>query len=383
MFKNEEDIQTDKIDLENSRAQVPGSSGASFTPDGNRVAIGTRDVIWVANLSTWKVETHLGHEEASRFGGKNSLQFIDNHRLVIGAEGAIFLWDLKEGLVTDQLKLASMIISPRAIAWSETTRMLAFSIGTTMEPVKVVRVSEDGFGAVRDVPGFEGVPRDLVFSRDGLYLAATGDEQGVFVREVETGELVGELPTKGLAENLERFGENKLLVSGVDVALWTFLQEEELLEYENADLQPQVTGQVVARVAGTIALGTLTAIAVIASSFTGSGGDGIWAAGEATYKYASTPVESSQRPWCGRSTAVSPDGKWLVDIYPGITSEVIRVFDLELAQVAKTLKPRGEYSCIVLFSPDSSQLLITTDKVARFYDTHTWQHRDIRSILLN
>jgi hypothetical protein len=55
----------------------------------------------------------------------------------------------------------------------------------------------------------------------------------------------------------------QLLVSGADVALWTFLDGEEALEFENANLQNQVTGQVMARVAGGIAPGTLTVIAGI------------------------------------------------------------------------------------------------------------------------
>jgi WD40 repeat protein len=377
-FKYEAESEADKkVALELSRAQIFGASGAAFTPDGSRVAVGSRDMIWVADTNTFESIAKLGYIKASRFGGKKSLQFIDNERLAIGADGAILLWDLKEGLIKDRIRLISKSQSPRVIAWSGASKMLAFSIGSAMESVKVVHVGEDRFGAVRDLPGFEGVPSDLVFSRDGQYLAATGDGQGVFVRNVETGAQVGELPTEGFADNLELFHEDKLLVSGANVALWTFLQDQEALEFENANLQGQVTGQVVARVAGTIALGALTVFSIILAPlaiFEPSPSDEL---AYATYKVASAPVESSQQPWCGRSTTASSDGKWLVDIYPGITNEVIRIFNLESGQMVKSLNPRGEYSCTAKFSPNSKQLLITTDKVARIYDIHSWQYQDL------
>jgi hypothetical protein len=44
----------------------------------------------------------------------------------------------------------------------ENSRALVFG-GT----VKVVPIKTNGFGQLQDVPGFEGVPGDLVFSRDG------------------------------------------------------------------------------------------------------------------------------------------------------------------------------------------------------------------------
>ena len=45
--------------------------------------------------------------------------------------------------------------------------MLAYSTGTQGSSVKIVHIGEDGFGSIRDLPGFEGVPADLHFSRDG------------------------------------------------------------------------------------------------------------------------------------------------------------------------------------------------------------------------
>ena len=376
-FKNEEQIEADRIKMVLNGVHAFGASGAAFTPDGSKLAIGSREEIWVVDTVSQKMTARISKPSNTRFGGKKSLEFIDNHRLVIGADGAILLWDLKRKRVTDRVNLNSKIFSPRAITWSDAGNLLAFSTGTSREPVSVVSIGEKGFGSVRTVPGFEGVPSDLVFNRDGKYLAATGDGEGVFIREVETGQAVGELPTKGYVNNLELFGENRLLAAGSDIAFWTFLDQQQASKFDNPDLQGQVSGQVAVRVAGTIALGILTYFAMVAAVLTGDGGSVVGLA-QATAEVATDPVRTEQEEWCGRSTAISPDGRWLADVYPGITKEIIQVFDLDSGLVSKSLNPRGQYSCVVRFSPNGKQLLITTEKVARLYDTETWTHSDLK-----
>lgn len=377
VFKTEEQVEADRISLEISRAQVPGSSGAAFSPDGKLVAVGTREKIWVADVATRQTVARIGYEKAARFGGRKGLLFIDNQRLLIGAVGAIYLWDLNERAITDRFRLRDSLHSPRAIAWSDASQTLAFSSGSTMEPVTLVHVGRDGFGASRSLEGFEGVPAGLLFSRSGEYLAATGDERSVLVRKVETDEPVGELPTTGAVDSLELFGENKLLVSGADIAVWTFLREEEALELQNPNLQGQVAGQIAARVAGTVAVGSLFAVGLVACSI-GACDSNFFYLPQAAYSVATSPVQASPQPWCGRSTSVSPDGKWLVDIYPGITRELIRIFDMDSGELAKTLNPKGEYHCVAKFSPNSQQLLITSSKAATLYSSGTWQQHDIR-----
>ena len=388
MFKTEEEVEADRIALEISRAQVPGSSGAAFSPVGNLVAIGTRDMIWVADTTTGERVARLGYEKASRFGGRKSLHFIDDHRLLAAGDGAVYLWDLREGLITHRLKLANSLQSPRAIAWSGAARTLAISSASTEQPVTLVRVGDDGFAVPRPFPGFDTAPADLLFSRDGQYLAATRDEQGVVIKNVQSGEAAGELPTRGFADNLELFGDNELLVSGADIALWTFLQQEEAFPLENPDLKGQVDRQVAARVAETLAITSVFAVGVVvcmAGAALGAigGGDSlgcgdVFLLPGAAYDAATDQVETSPQAWCGRSTSVSPDGNLLVDVYPGITSEVIRIFDLRSGELVKTLNPPGEYHCVARFSPDSRQLLLTSSKAAILYATDTWQRRDIR-----
>jgi WD40 repeat protein len=88
-------------------------------------------------------------------------------------------------------------------------------------------------------------------------------------------------------------------------------------------------------------------------------------------------LQTSAQSWCGRSNSISPDGKWLADIYPGIRSEIIGVYDMATGELVKTLNLSGEYSCVVKFNPNGKQLLITTTKAATLYDTETWKYFDL------
>lgn len=377
MFKDEAGIEKDRVELENSRALVFGASGAAFSPDGTQVAVGNRETIWVADTTSGRVKARLSHNNAAPFGGNKGLEFIDEQRLVIGAQGAIMIWDLKEGLVTHRLPLPSDLHSPRALAWSEATQTLAYSSRASGSTVKAVPIKTNGFGQKYDVPGFEGIPSDLLFSRDGRFLAATGDGSGVYIRDLATGVSAGKLPTEGYVNALELFGSQKLLASGKNIAVWTFLSEKEVLEFENPSLQNQINGQIAARVAGGVALGALAVALWVPAIYTGSGGalyDGI---GQLGYALATEPLKTSAQPWCGRSSSISPDGKWLADIYPGIKSEIIGVYDMISGELIRKLNPSGEYSCIVKFSPNGKQLLITSTNTASLYDTKTWEHYDL------
>ena len=377
--KEQARIERKQDELENSRALVYGASGAAFSPDGTQVAVANRDEIWVADTATGRVIARLSSDHAAPFGGSKGLEFIDGQRLVIGAQGAIMIWDLKEGLVTHKLPLPNRLYTARAMAWSEATQTLAFSSGAPGGPVKVVPIKTSGFGQLQDVPGFEGVPADLVFSRDGRYLAAPGDGSGVYVREVATGDAAGELPTEGFVNSLERFGSNKLLVSGASIAVWTFLSDEEVREFENPDLPTQINGQIVERVGAGIALGALAVMLFPLEIYANNGeiAEIHQLIAEAGYELATKPLMPSAQSWCGRSNSISPDGQWLADVYPGIKSEIIGVYDMASGEIVRKLHPRGEYSCVVKFNPNGKQLLITTTRAASLYDTKTWNHHDL------
>lgn len=59
-IKSRAEINADKkAALEVSRAQVFGVSGAAFTPDGSRVAVGSRDMIWIEDTTTFEAIARL------------------------------------------------------------------------------------------------------------------------------------------------------------------------------------------------------------------------------------------------------------------------------------------------------------------------------------
>jgi len=369
-----------KVDIAEHESKLVlsfGASGAAFSPDGKLLALANREKVWVIETGTRRVTNTIRSTRFGKFGNTKGLIFIDNQRLVIGKEGGIVLFDLADDLNTHQFTFPSRYLSPRAIAWSPVTKTLAFSTGALSLPVNLVKISGRGFGSTIGFPGFNGVPADLEFSGDGRFLAAAGDGDGVLIREVASGEVAGELPTSGYVNELARFGDNRLLVAGADLALWSFYTDDEISALDDPSLQGQISSQVAVRIAGATALGALTAILLPFAAFAGSG-DGLYALGEATYRTASSPVYTTQGHWCGRSTAISSDGSLLADIYPGITREVIRVIALESGEVLKDINPPGDYSCNVKFSPDGKHLLITTSKLARIYDTENWNYYDLK-----
>lgn len=83
------DREKEEAAREEKLANTFGASGTAFSPDGRLVAVGARDEIWVADTASPNVTGSLSYLDAARFGGGKSLQFIDNQRIVIGAEGMI------------------------------------------------------------------------------------------------------------------------------------------------------------------------------------------------------------------------------------------------------------------------------------------------------
>jgi WD40 repeat protein len=354
-----------------------GSSGAAFSPDGELLALANRDRLWLINTRSLQVIKRIGSARFGSFGNSKGLLFIDKQRLLIGIPGGIVLFDLADKGNSDKYLFASTSYIPRTMTWSAATKTLAFSTSAMPQSVNLVKISSTGFGSSTAFPGFNHVPADLVFSDDGKFLAATGDENDVLIYEVSNGDLVGELPTKGYVSELARFGDNQLLVAGADLSVWSFYSETEIAALEDPDLKNQIDNQIAARVAGATALGALTLLAVPLAIISGNG-DAIWGLGEATYRAAISPVHTSPGDWCGRNTDITRDGKLLADVYPGITREVIRIIDAESGELLKTINPPGDYSCNVKFSPDGKQLLITSSKVARIYNTETWRPRSLR-----
>ena len=369
--------KTDLAKHQQKLALSYGSSGAAFSPDGDLLALANRDIVWVIDTRSRQVVERIQSGRFGQFGNAKGLLFIDNQRLLIGITGGIVLIDMADNSYLHKYSFSNKSYIPRAMAWSPATKIMAFSTDAMPHPVNLVEISAKGFGPTTGLQGFSHVPADLLFSDDGQFLGAAGDGSGVLIREVASGDLVGELPTEGFVNELARFGDNRLLVAGADLAFWAFYTDSEMTSMEDPDLQGQINSQVAVRVAGATALGALTALLIPIAALTG-GGDLVMAMGEATVRVASNPVHTAQSDWCGRSTAITRDGRLLADVYPGITREVIRIIDVESGMAIKKINPSGDYSCNVAFSLDGTQLLITTSKLARIYNTGNWKYYDLK-----
>jgi hypothetical protein len=354
-----------------------GSGGAAFSPDGELLALANRDIVWVIETRSREVVERIQSGRFGQFGNTKGLLFIDSRRLLIGIMGGIVLIDLADDSYLHRFSFSNQSYVPRAMAWSPATNTLAFSTAAMPQPVNLVEITENGFGPAKVIPGFNHVPADLLFSDDGQLLGAAGDGSGVLILEVSTGNHVGELPTDGFVNELVRFGDNRLLAAGADLAFWAFYSDSEMTSMDDPDLQGQIDGQVAVRIAGATALGALTALLIPIAAFTGSG-DLVVAMGEATVHVVGKPVHTAQRDWCGRSTAITRDGSLLADVYPGITREIIRIIDVKSGNTIKKINPSGDYSCNVEFSLDGTQLVVTTSKLARVYNTGNWKSYDLK-----
>jgi DNA-binding beta-propeller fold protein YncE len=185
--------------------------------------------------------------------------------------------------------------------------------------------------------------------------------------------LAGELPTRGYVNELARFGDNRLLVAGADLEFWAFYSDSGFAALENPDLQGQINSQVAVRAVGVAAAVVFVILTLPVGGF---GLPAQWAT--LSEEDRPPPVRRTTAEWCGRSTAISPDGSLLADVYPGITKEVISVLAVKSGKVLKSINPPGNYSCNVKFHPNGQQLLVTTHKVVRIYDTNTWKYYDLK-----
>jgi WD40 repeat protein len=374
----EEKKEKDLLEQMDKQSSGFGASGAAYSPNGQLLAIANREKVWIINTRTGNAVNSIRSSRYGKFGNAKGLLFIDDERLLIGISGGIVLFNLADDRLNQKYRFSNDAYPPRAMAWSAETQTLAFSSASMMPTVNLLQISGTGFGPARKFPGFDGVPADLLFSDDGIFLAGAGDGSGVQIREVAGGELAGELPTSGYVNELARFGENRLLVAGADLEFWAFYSDSDFAALENPDLQGQINSQKAVKVAGVAGLSVLFFLGLAAAVVSGGGGGEVLQIPQLAYDLANSPVQTSSSEWCGRSTTISPDGSLLADVYPGITKEVISVLAVKSGKVLMRIDPPGNYSCNVKFHPNGQQLLVTTHKVVRIYDTGTWKYYDLK-----
>jgi WD40 repeat protein len=352
---------------------------AAMSSDGKRAAVANREIIWLLdphNLSTLRVFSSYercgfeynkvprgpGYSSSNlfpRYGVDNSLLFLGNEKIATtGMFGDITIWNINQDCPEAVLSVPELEAFPISLAWSEATGRIA--VGAENGRIVLLHPLAVGGYSHQTVDTLDGPVYDLIFSKDGSYLAAAGAHSEVKIWFTSSLATAGSLPVEGLVRNLHLASEErKLLVTADELELWTFLSDEQASKLEN----PKMGGQKAALVGLSVLAIALTVGAAAAGASPslpiGAGGVG-------------PTVE------CDRVAIISPDARLLVDRHPGILKETIRVIDLENNETIETLNPRGGQNCDMVFSPDGTKLLVAGDKKITLYDTTSWSHKNIK-----
>jgi len=342
-----------------------GLSAVAFSPDGHLAAVANFNTIWIFDTDSMdKLMAFSGH---FRFGTNNTLAFINNEQIATTGkttslpgekefQAALRIWNIRDQYAEPFIiALPELGRYPISLSHSPTTGALAVG-GENGAVVLLERDGQGGYGK-RQLPGLSGPVLDSVFSRDGSLLAAGGVHPSVLIWNTQSLQEVGSLPVKGNVHDLDLIAEERtLLVAGDELRLWKFFTEEELETIEN----PTLAGDY-------ITLGTMVAAYTVLAVLAGGQGGGL-------------PITfSSLEPdygFCTRVTDVSPSGEYLADVHSGIIKEKIRIIEIASGKDIRRLNPRGGQTCGVSFNPDGSKLLIANNRVARLYDTASWEYKE-------
>jgi len=346
-----------------------GLSAAEFSPDGNLAAVANFNTIWI--LDTRSMKKIMSFSGDYRFGVNNTLAFIDNELIASTGktdsepwekhdfQAAVRFWSIRDRYA-DPIVIALPELGQYAISLNRSASTGYLALGG--ESGAIVLLKPDGHGRYekRILPGLNGPVLDIVFNEDGSLLAAGGVHPGVVIWNTQTLKEAGFLPVEGNVHDLEFVADKRtLLVAGDELWLWKFLTEADLKAIDN----PILAGDY-------ITVGTAVAIYTIVAALAGSTG------GSVTVPDFSGDPLAPDYGFCTRVADVSPSGAYLVDVHPGISKEKVRIIEVASDKVIRRLNPRGGQTCSVAFNPDGTKLLIVNNRVARLYDTTSWQFRD-------
>jgi WD40 repeat protein len=336
-----------------------GYTTVALSPSGKMAVAANRMMVVLFDIEQqrqvgwfWALDNKGKSFKVPRHGIGDTLEFIDDHRIVTTGMGALAtVWDIRDGSRLYQISPPSSGMYAVSLDYSPATRELA--LGTQDGTILLMNMGEIESPEFEFLFSHVGRVNDLVFSADGRYMASAGHDKTVVIWDMETRKEIGRHETQGDISDLEAIpAQRSLVIAGDDVEMWKFLTQEEVLALK----EDKAIGQWV----GTGALYALQAGLLV----TGLGGG--------------LSLHDPQN--CGRITAVSPDGKFLVDVKPGPMSNKVTVLDVELNQILHEVDVPNAI-CDLEFTNNGARLLVAGDGGLFLVDTGTWTLLPMRLIV--
>jgi WD40 repeat protein len=327
-----------------------GAGAVAWSPDGQYFAVANHMGIWVYSSATFEEIAVLTSPEPEgsspkfklRHGWGNSLLFLDHRQIATTGMGAgVTIWNIDPGEVGETYDLEDDEGFAISLSYSALNGDLA--VGTSKGAVILFQPGHST--PPRKLMGAEGLVHDLQFSRDGAYLGAVGTFDELVIWDLNDLTVFDRLPTQPDTMEIEQMGNpGEFLLAGDSIEIWNYIDQEDAGDIAEPNLVGQKTGWVI-----------LNVLSLTVPS-----------------------VQQEKIVPCKRAVAVSPDGRMLADMHPGVLKEVIRILDTSSQEVIETLNPRGGMTCDLRFSPNGQFLLIANQRGAHVYDTTTWEVKRVQ-----
>jgi WD40 repeat protein len=232
----------------------------------------------------------------------------------------------------------------RAISLDYSPATSELAVGTSGGAIVTYKLSVGEVGEAEFLLTHVGRVNDVVFSADGKYLASAGDDKTVVIWDMQTRKQIGRHNAESEISDLETVPSRRsLVIAGKDVTMWKFLTREEglALKEDKAVKEWLGTGALYALQAGLI--------------FTGLAGG----------------ISIHDPANCGRFTAVSRDGRLMVDVKPGPMSNKVTVLDVDQNEIIREVDVPNAI-CDLEFSEDGQRLVLAGDGGVFLVETENW-----------
>ena len=344
-----------KIDVPPVLIENPHTISISFSPDGQTLAIGSRDGF----IRLWDVRTREPGRTLELQTLPLDVSFSSDGRLlaIAGSDGTIYLWDVMTGERRHTIKRAHSG-NCDTVAFNPDGQTLA-SGGTD----NAVRLWDVSTGALRHtLHGHTGWVKSVAFSPDGKTLASAGLEKDVRLWDVMTGEPRQTITTDANANwvwSVAFSPDGKTLASGgVDntVSLW---------DVSTGEHRHTLHGHTYSVLSISFSPDGKTLASVSQEDSTVN----IWNVSTGEHRHTLAGYTGSVQ-----TISFSPDSETLATVGRGKTT--IDIWNVSTGALRHTLTGHTSSVQSISFSPDGKMIASTaSDNSVRLWDVMTGERR--------